>query len=355
VDRFRWWHAALLGAVVATIALGAFVLRADQIGSVSGEPYVAGSPTTGALRIMLVQGDGQAFAALAEDPTLARPERFQGSAAEVPVGAEAAYRAQRPAFGYLAWMLSFGQPSLVPAALLVLSIASASLLVTAVALLLVDRGYAEPMRAVVVLVVPGVLAAMSWLGPELAALGLATLGLRLWPARRWAAIGLFVLASLFRETALVVPAGLALHGLVLHRDLRGALQLAVSAVPLGLWLVAVHQRLGYFPWDAGAGRSGLPLAGAIEAASRWSAGDVLMVLLTIAFTVVAARHWRDPLSAIILTTVVLGTILGDDVWKDWRDIGRVLLPVSVYGLVILAAPDDAPAPAPEVRASGLRR
>jgi len=339
---FRWWHASILGAVVATIAIGAFAFRASQMGSVEGQPYVDGSPTSGALEIMLVQGDGQAFAALAQDPTLSRPERFHGIEAELPVGAEAAYRAQRPAFGYLAWVLSLGHPALVPAALVLLSIGSASLLVTAVALVLADRGYREPMRAVIVLALPVSLAAMSWLGPDLAALGIATLGFRLWPAQRLGAITLFVAASCFRETALLVPVGIAVHGLMHRRDWRGAMQLSVSAAPLGVWAVVVHARLGFFPWEAYPDLKGLPFIGVIRAVPQWDAADLLMVLLTVVCAAIAVRRWRDPLATIVLVTFALGLLLGAVVWKDWRDIGRVLLPMSVYCVVMLMAPVRAP-------------
>jgi len=54
---------------------------------------------------VLAEGDGQAFAALAQDPLLRRP------AVMAPAG-EFSYRAQRPVWGYLDWVASVGQPGL---------------------------------------------------------------------------------------------------------------------------------------------------------------------------------------------------------------------------------------------------
>src|SRR5206468_2285732 len=63
------------------------------------------------LDVMLVTGDGQAFAAIARDPTLTRPGVFHASNREM------AYRAHRPLASYLAWAGSLGHPGWVPPAL----------------------------------------------------------------------------------------------------------------------------------------------------------------------------------------------------------------------------------------------
>ena len=70
------------------------------------------------LELLLVQSDGQAFASLARDPSLARPEVFF-------TDAEAAYRAQRPLLPYLAWAGSLGRTGWVPPALAVIEQMSA--------------------------------------------------------------------------------------------------------------------------------------------------------------------------------------------------------------------------------------
>jgi hypothetical protein len=344
-STFSWRHAALVGFVASACILATLVLAAARQGSVEGEPYVDGSPNSGAINVMLIQGDGQAFAALAQDPTLARPERFHGSAAAVSSEAEAAYRAQRPLLPYTAWALSLGQPGLVNLALLAIAAASATLMVTAFALLLHDRGFRRPMYAVALLALPASLASLSWLGPDLAAIGLATLGVRLWPSRRWGAIALFAVAALWRETALLVPAGLAVYEIVMRRDLRSALQLSLSAVPLAAWLVVVHQRLGAWPWDAGNGRLGFPVAGLLDAMDHWGAVDGLQALALVALGVLAVLRRRDPLAWVVLVTIAFGLVLGWDVWKQIRDIGRVLLPAFAYGLVVLVAPIDGREPA----------
>src|SRR4051812_48983127 len=64
-------------------------------------------PPSSPIEVTANSGDGQSFAALAQDPSLSRPDVFYRGKSE------AAYRAQRPLAGYLAWAMSLGQPGLV--------------------------------------------------------------------------------------------------------------------------------------------------------------------------------------------------------------------------------------------------
>jgi hypothetical protein len=67
------------------------------------------------LDVVLTAGDGHAFAVIAQDPLLQRPGVLHDPA-------ELSYRAQRPVWGYLTWLGSFGQAGLTGWVLVVLSV-----------------------------------------------------------------------------------------------------------------------------------------------------------------------------------------------------------------------------------------
>src|SRR6185295_4483929 len=110
----------------------------------------------------LVTGDGQAFAALAQDPLLERPGVIKAEG-------EYSYRAQRPLWGYLAWMASLGHADLTGWALAALTILSCGLACGAAASLLAERG-ASPWWALLV-IIPAQ-ETLSTLTPELLAFAL---------------------------------------------------------------------------------------------------------------------------------------------------------------------------------------
>jgi hypothetical protein len=329
-------------------------MRAAQYVSVEGDPYVVDFPTTGAINVMLAQGDGQAFAALATDPGLRRPEQFEGQTADTRVGVEAAYRAQRPLLGYLAWATSLGQPGLVNPALLVWAAIGGGLAAGGVAALLLERGCKKPELALLALILPGALLATSWLGPECLGLGLVALGL-VWfergPPISAAAIALFSVAALSRESMLLVPAGLGLWLLVMRRDWRRALPLAIPAVVYGAWVLVVHARFGAWPNEASAGRTGAPFAGLIDAFPQMSAVDVLFVVLNALLVLVVVRYWKDPLAWIIALSVVFAVLAGWDVWLNRGSINRVMLPAQVLAGVLLLSPRRRPDRRPQVAAA----
>jgi hypothetical protein len=326
----------LVGAAVTAALVAGYIMRAAQYGTVEGEPYVVGFPTEGALNVMLAQGDGQAFAQLATDPALRRPEAFAGQTEDTPVGVEATYRAQRPLLGYLAWLTSLGRADLVGPALVVWAIVGGGLAVGAVAALLASRSGPRPELALLMLVLPGALLATSWLGPELLGVGLLALAWRWW--ERWpaAAVAAFTLAALVRESMLVVPAALALWTIVVARDVRRALFLVVPAAVLAAWLVVVHARFGWWPSAANTGRLGPPLAGLADALPQLSVVDVAIVAVNAALVIVVVRYRRDPLAWAIAASLALALCAGWDVWLNRGSINRVLLPAQVFAGVLLA-------------------
>ena len=174
VDR-RVVAAGCAGALFAALLIGILGYGAGRLG-----PTSVGAFTTSydqrvlddPLELLLVQSDGQAFASLARDPTLARPEVFR-------TDAEAAYRAQRPLVPYGAWALSLGRTGWVPPALAFLAVAGTGLAVAGVAQLLIDRR-SPAKSSLLVLLFPGMYMALSYCGPEPLGLGLVVWGLVAW-------------------------------------------------------------------------------------------------------------------------------------------------------------------------------
>src|SRR4051794_18112213 len=108
------------------------------------EPYVTlYAHHRNQVEAVLVSGDGQAFAAHAQDPMLSRPQVIHADG-------EYGYRAQRPLWGYLAWIGSLGRPAAVGWALVVLEILAAGFACGVVAQLLLARG-AQPWWALLAL------------------------------------------------------------------------------------------------------------------------------------------------------------------------------------------------------------
>lgn len=279
--------------------------------------------------------DGQTFAALAVDPTLRRPELIRGGAGEQ------AYRHQRPLLGWVGWALSGGRPDAVPWALVVASGLSVVALVAAAGDALRRLG-AVPALAAVLLVLPGTLADITFVGPEALGCALLVVGLVAWTrtdrtARATAlAVGAFALAGLSRETMLVVPAVLAARELLGGR-IRPTALLAASAAPYVGWVLVLRGIVGSWPVGTVPGRlTAIPFAGLVEAASGWPPGEVVAIGGTLALGVAGAVLGRNPTWRLVAgANVALAAVLGEPVWARSADIGRVLLPAAVLGLIAL--------------------
>lgn len=335
---------ALLGAVLSTAMV--LLWLAGLAGTTTGGGlYVRTFDYTDApLEVAIARGDGQAYAAIATDPTLSRPAVFRGGAEE------AAYRAQRPLLSYAAWALSGGRSQLVPLALAILFVAGQSLSIAAFATLLELRG-SRPALALLLLALPPSLAALQWFGPEALGLGLVMGGLLAlrrsgWRASAGAAV-LFSLAGLTRESYLVVPLVLALLALV--RRNRLVATGIIMAIPGILWLVwgsIVRVRLGSWPWAAGDCRlAERPFSGLMEGSRYWpprpllTAGVLLSIIVIICGCIVFRP--RDDLTWIVVGFAVLGALMGDCVWRRWEDFSRPLLPLYAFGLLaLLGRPDS---------------
>jgi hypothetical protein len=327
---------AVAGAVVAAAIVALFAYHAHADG-----PFAQGAFTTtydqrlldDPLEQLLVQGDGQAYASIARDPSLARPEVFGSDA-------EAAYRMQRPLLSYLAWVLSFGRSGSVPPALAAIAVIGAGAAVAGVAQLLIDRR-ASAMLAPLVLLLPGAYISLRFLGVETLALAFAVWGLVAWDRdRRPVAIALFALAALTRESLLLVPAALALDSMR-RRAWRDVVLLALPFVAFASWLAVLRLRVGAWAWDAGDGRLSAPFAGLVDALQSGQLNGTRTTFMYAAMcgvlgviAILRARH--DVLASVIGLHLAFATTMGTLVWRDWGGFGRVLLPLGALSLVAIA-------------------
>lgn len=325
---------AALGACVATGVLLVH-LRDLQGTTIVGPPYVhLYDWPANSLEKALDLGDGQAFAAVARDPTLAHPDVFRRPG-------DAAYRFGRPLFGELTWLATAGDGARVPLAMAVLCVVAAAFAAAAVATLFASRG-AKPILAVLVPLLPGAIAATRGLTPELLALAFAGWAVVMWErAQRATAVvvALGTAAVLTRETMVIVPLALALCDARSGRARRSVLIAGVPVAALAGWYTFVFARVGSWPFASSPpGTFGAPFAGLVHQVPGWrNPVDVVAALVCVVLAVPALRtRGRDPLALVVLGSVLLAIVMGPQVWRRWDDFGRPLLPLCAFGLVLLA-------------------
>jgi hypothetical protein len=317
----------LVGLLVAAALVASLVDGANPRSGEGREPFVtiyAGHRDQ--VEALLVSGDGQAFAAIAQDPTLARPEL-------VPGEGEFAYRAQRPLWGYLAWSASLGHGELAGWVLALLTVLAAGACVAVVAGLLLQRGL-SPWWALAVLAAG--LESISQLTPELLALALFGGALLLPCARRPAAIALCCAAVLTRETMLVAVGAWALHDLVAARGaweprVRRVASFSIPFVVFAGWVVVLRLRVGTWTWHQPHDRAGLPFDGLRDAFNPVS--GQLTIGVGVAILLCGVCLWTarsDVLTWIAVAYAVFATTFAGQVWTG-AGYQRTLLPLYVLG------------------------
>jgi hypothetical protein len=317
----------LVGLVLAGAMVAGLVDGADPTAGEGRTPFVTlYSGTRDQIEAVLVSGDGQAFAAIAQDPLLQRPEL-------VPGDGEFAYRAQRPVWGYLAWLLSAGQAGAVGWALAVMTVLAAGFCVAVLGLLLQQRGQ-SPWWALAVLLAGT--ESLSQLTPELFALGLLGLALGLPRVHRGWAVALLCVAVMTRETTLVAVAAWALYDLVhtqggVRVRLRAVAPFAIPVAVFAGWVVLLRARVGTWTWEQPHDRAGAPFAGLRHAFDPVSGRIALGV--TVAVGLCALCLWlarRDVLTWIAVAFATFATTFAGQVWTG-AGYERTLLPLYTLG------------------------
>lgn len=321
----------ILGSVFAALVIGlvgyaGYSHSPVQVGAYA-TPYdqrVLDDP----LEILLVQSDGQAFATLARDPSLAR------AADEFREPAWASYRAQRPLLPYMAWIGSLGQSGWVPPALAVFAVVGTGAAAAAFAALTIARD-GRVAFTMVALLLPGFFASLAYLGPEPVGLALAAWAVVMWERDRTApAVVLFALAALTRETMLLVPAVLLVIDLLVGRRRQAAL-LVIPLATWIAWVAVLWVRIGALPTGPGQGVLTFPFVGVVEGLSNSIAGGgaFYAVLFSALILTSVALAPRDPLSWVALAYLGFATLMGPMVWASWEYFGRILLPGGAFALI----------------------
>lgn len=278
--------------------------------------------------------DGQIFATLATDPLAGRSDLIRGGAQEE------AYRYQRPGYGWIGWLASGGQPAAVPWALVVVTVLSVAGLVAALGAAL-QRARVSAAWALVVLITPGVVANLMFIGPE--SLGTALVVLAVLRARRspgipWDAVALFAAAGLCRESLLLVPAVLALRAL-LRRDLPRVGALALAAAPYVAWVLFLRVRIGAWPRGKLPGRlSPVPFEGLVRGTEAWTLAEGAPIVFVLALGLAGLVLATDgELRALVGANLALAAFMGHLVWERAEGTGRTLLPLAAFSLWAVAA------------------
>jgi hypothetical protein len=294
--------------------------------------------------------DGQYYYAIALDP-------FATGEAHNLID-QANYRYGRPMHGWLAAVLSLGQPQFIPNALLFLSLAGLAIGGFAASRLSVLFGR-TPWGGLIIAMSPGLLFATTSSTTEPMGTALAILLILAWIRRsNPLLIGvLSIVMSLYREQLLLVVLGILLYegvGVIRRRSWSGGAEAGMIATvfwgPLALvvWFTYVHLRFGQWPSPLESGNTNIPFRGWLEtfqyAQFLQGTGDnsdsqigttsppyliaLAVLLLSAAW---ASRRVRTPIEGVLLAEVALVCIL------DWR---TLVYPHEIFripSLAILAA------------------
>jgi hypothetical protein len=331
------------GVLIGSLIL-AINLRSAEVpppGSDATGYVVQTSPPHEAIEVILNQGDGQSALAIGQDPGLSDPDAFlEGAPA-------AAFFAQRPLLGYLAWAGSLGQHQLTAWSVAAITILSAGTL-AAVAMGFAQARGAGPadVWAVAVLLLPGALTVLDWTGPDLLGLTLAIAGLWCWLPRRphrWLGATAFVLAGLSRESLLLVPVVLAVWLLWSRRlQLRDAISLAAAPAAYLLWMAIVRLRLGTGPEQvARASSFSLPFVDLVGNIGGFTATEWAVAALGLGLVAAAViRSPRDVCTWSAVAYLVGATVLNAWLWESWQGFSRVLLPMYAFAVLALLPRSD---------------
>jgi len=247
------------------------------------------------MEALVDNGDGGAYAEIARDPLMSHLSGFDSP---FYFGNQAEYRLSRPLWGWLIFLASLGQQSWTFGAMFALEWLSIAFLAY-----MVTR---KTWWGLLVLVLPGVISAVTTLTPEPFGMALALTG--------W-----FPLLGLVRETYLLFP----LAAFIKTRERR----YLIPFVIYGGWQAIVYLR-GARRWPNGLLEA--PGHGFLNAVSHWVAQDWAAFVLLVVLGLLALR--RYPLEAGLFWC--LAALSRTQSWLHYLDLGRVLLPLEVLGVLV---------------------
>ena len=226
--------------------------------------------------------DGVYFYTIARDP-LAR-------GTEHPLIDRGGYRYEHPGFGWLGWLLSAGQPKLLPFALLIAALLGAGIAGAAAALLAADLGLSY-WWGLAVAFSPGVVYSVTVVTSETAGLAALLVAVYAWRRdRRLIAAIALIAACLIKEQFLAVPIGIGIYELVgalrtrawrrrfsVRSFLRLFVPLAAGPLIFAVWYVYIWWQFIVPPIEGSRDFTGFPFVGWVDtvklAAAYSTSGD----------------------------------------------------------------------------------
>lgn len=290
--------------------------------------------------------DGQYYYRLALEP-FTREATAHGIRLDLP-----AYRQQRILYPVLARLASLGQPSAIPSALILINFLALVALgwLGGVFARQLDR---SPLWGTALPLYIGFVTSLSRDLAEPLECALVLGGLLLLRRERpWIAGAALAAAVLTRETAILVPAGVALAGVIHDRQRLQRNWLPAIGVPLvvfALWQVWLWHVWGVTAFGEGSRNAGAPFSGLMVALGggiwHWHWPWVLAVLVILATAIAGAVAWRT--SPLLpgerwswLLYLLLLVSVGSKVWGDNHAFIRAAAEFSMLGALLLLAAEQ---------------
>ena len=289
--------------------------------------------------------DGQFYYRFALDPA-------DLSTAAHGIRLDTPLRRQRIGYPLLAWAVARGHPASVPAALVAVNVLGLALAGLFGGLLARELGR-HPLWGLLPAGYFGLVTTLARDLTEITAVLFVLAGLVALHRQRpaWAALG-FAAASLCRETALLIPASLALTRLLalVRRQTRPGMVDLAWAVPLLVWVgwqAVCAVRYGRPPFLSPGGIAGVPLVAVVSAAARWITHPgvvstlqllqltTLVVMVVLALGVLRTSRALPAERVGFVVAIVLMLSLSGRVWTDDPAVFRIMVDAWVLGAIVL--------------------
>lgn len=292
--------------------------------------------------------DGQFYSQIALRPSLSDPALSH-------VLDNPSYRARRIGLPFLAWCAGLGQSAWIVHAYAAVGFIFWIALWLALILRFDLARPRDTLLALAMLCTTGTAASLLRAVPDFPAAVFGVFALWLASTRPIIASLLIAASGLTKETALLAtPALLSRDAMARHSILRNALHCAIAALPLILWLVYVHVRLGD-GIPAGSRNFALPLIG-VGSKLFASAREVIEGIPTLPYDNLASAilEFLAPISLMVQVIFILARprptnstwrfgigfallalVLGPAVWEEQAASTRILLPMTfAFNLMI---------------------
>ena len=346
--------ALVIGAIAAGNIMASYEFRASSLVRMAADDPIAAIAREAEPNFVFYSGgshyDGIYFYAIALDP-LALGEEHE--LIDLP-GA----RYGHPLYGWVAGFLSFGDPRLVPDAMLAINLISIAVLAAAVSLLAKDLGW-SPWAGLLVPMNPGLIYAITVSTSEVLGNCLMVLALLAWFRRRLTiASFLLIFLCLAKEPYVLVPASLFLWELIKwvkgqrSPDMWERLTL-VSLGPIALLIWEVHLRfaLGFWAFEEDFFVLSVPFVGWAETMVQSAVANngidfnqyqiesaVVPILIPLGVAMVAAVIYagrlRTPIDLIVIGMVLLNFSL---TWLNLFYLKDLIRQMSTIFLLLPAA------------------